>query len=79
LSYDALKFCCCGGGGDHLALVIISRTATVDDPLLYSAGASCAPDAKLNNAESDDFEIGWSDAYGIVEGDGEYTIHNIEC
>lgn len=59
--------------------VIISRTATVDDPLLYSAGASCAPDAKLNNAESDDFEIGWSDAYGIVEGDGEYTIHDIEC
>jgi hypothetical protein len=45
----------------------------------YSAGASCAPDAKLNNAESDDFEIGWSDACGIVEGDGEYSIQNVEC
>ena len=45
----------------------------------YSAGASCAPDAKLNNAESDDFEIGWSDACGIVEGDGDYTIQNVEC
>lgn len=45
----------------------------------YSMDASCAPDAKLNNPESDDFEIGWSDACGIVEGDGEYTIQNIEC
>ena len=49
------------------------------DTSYYSTGASCAPDAKLNNAESDDFEIGWSDACGIVEGDGEYTIQNVEC
>lgn len=45
----------------------------------YSTGASCAPDAKLNDAESDDFEIGWIDACGIVEGDGEYAIQNVEC
>jgi hypothetical protein len=45
----------------------------------YSVGASCAPDAKLDNPESDDFEIGWSDACGIAEGDGEYTIQNVEC
>jgi hypothetical protein len=45
----------------------------------YSADASCAPDAKLNKPESDDFEIGWSDACGVVEGDGEYTTQSIEC
>ena len=42
----------------------------------YSADASCAPDAKLNKPESDDFEIGWSDACSVVEGDGEHTIQN---
>jgi hypothetical protein len=45
----------------------------------YSMDASCAPNAKLNKLERDDFEIGWSDACGVVEGDGEYIIQSIEC
>jgi len=45
----------------------------------FSTDASCAPNAKLNNWRSDTFEIGWSDACGIVEGDNEYAIRNIEC
>jgi hypothetical protein len=45
----------------------------------YSADASCAPDAKLNKPESDDFEVGWIDACGVVEGDREFTIQNVEC
>jgi hypothetical protein len=45
----------------------------------YSADANCAPNAKLNNPSSDTFEIGWGDACGIVQGDNEYAIRNIEC
>jgi hypothetical protein len=45
----------------------------------YSTDANCAPNAKLNNPRSDTFEIGWGDACGIVEGDNEYAIQNIEC
>jgi hypothetical protein len=45
----------------------------------FSTDANCAPDAKLNNPRSDTFEIGRGDACGIVEGDNEYAIRNIEC
>jgi hypothetical protein len=45
----------------------------------YSTDANCAPNAKLNNPRSDAFEIGWGDACGIVEGDNEYPIQDIEC
>ncbi|KAF1935114.1 hypothetical protein EJ02DRAFT_471420 [Clathrospora elynae] len=45
----------------------------------FSTDANCAPNAKLNNPRSDTFEIGWGDACGIVEGDNEYAIRNIEC
>jgi hypothetical protein len=45
----------------------------------YSTDANCKPNAKLNNPRSDDFEIGWGDACGIVEGDNEYPIQDIEC
>ena len=45
----------------------------------YSTDADCKPNAKLNNPRSDDFEIGWGDACGIVEGDNEYPIQGIDC
>jgi hypothetical protein len=45
----------------------------------YSTDANCAPNAKLNNPKSDTFEIGWGNACGIVKGDNEYAIRNIEC
>ena len=45
----------------------------------YSTDATCAPNAKLDNPSSDTFEIGWDDACGIVEGDNEYAIQEIEC
>jgi hypothetical protein len=45
----------------------------------YSADANCAPNAKLNNPSSDTFEIGWGVACGIIQGDKEYAIRNIEC
>jgi hypothetical protein len=45
----------------------------------YTVDAKCAANAKLNNTDSDDFEIGWSDACGVVIGDGEYSIRDIQC
>ncbi|KAF2024842.1 hypothetical protein EK21DRAFT_77794 [Setomelanomma holmii] len=45
----------------------------------YTADARCAANAKTNKPESDDFEVGWSDACGIVEGDGQYPIKDIDC
>jgi hypothetical protein len=45
----------------------------------YSTDMNCAPTAKLNKPWSDPFEIGWGNACGIVEGDNEYVIRNIEC
>ncbi|KAI1676219.1 Lytic polysaccharide monooxygenase [Pyrenophora tritici-repentis] len=45
----------------------------------YSVDARCAPNAKPKNPKSDGFEIGWGNFRGIVEGDKEYTIQNIEC
>ena len=45
----------------------------------YSIDARCAPNAKLKNPKSDDFEIGWGNFCGVVEGDKEYTIQNIGC
>ena len=55
------------------------NTAPRMETSYYSVDAQCAPNAKLKNLESDDFEIGWSDACGVVEGDKVYTIQNIEC
>ncbi len=55
------------------------NTAARMETSYYSMDASCAPNAKLNKLERDDFEIGWSDACGVVEGDGEYIIQSIEC
>lgn len=45
----------------------------------FTIDAKCAPGAKKNNPKSDEFEIGWSDACGIVEGDGQYRIEDIKC
>ncbi|EUC40825.1 lytic polysaccharide monooxygenase [Bipolaris oryzae ATCC 44560] len=55
------------------------NTAPRMETSYYSVDAQCAPNAKLNNLKSDDFEIGWGDACGVVEGDKVYTIQNIEC
>jgi hypothetical protein len=45
----------------------------------YTTDAKCAANAKLNNVVSDTFEIGWSDACGVITGDGEYPIKDITC
>lgn len=45
----------------------------------YTTDAKCAANAKLENLESDNFEIGWSNACSVVKGDGEYPIKNIKC
>ncbi|KAF1927093.1 lytic polysaccharide monooxygenase [Didymella exigua CBS 183.55] len=45
----------------------------------YTVDAACAPNAKMNVPESDTFEIGWSEPCGVVEGDGEYPIKEMDC
>lgn len=55
------------------------NTAARMETSYYSIDASCAPGAKRNNPKSDDFEIGWGDTCGVVNGDGAYTIQIIEC
>ncbi|EMD84834.1 hypothetical protein COCHEDRAFT_1152415 [Bipolaris maydis C5] len=55
------------------------NTAPSMETSYYSVDARCAPSAKLKNLKSDEFEIGWGDVCGVVEGDKEYTIQNIKC
>jgi hypothetical protein len=45
----------------------------------YTTDANCAANAKSSKPESDSFEIGWSNACGVVKGDGEYPIKDIKC
>ncbi|KAF1364607.1 hypothetical protein EJ07DRAFT_99669 [Lizonia empirigonia] len=45
----------------------------------YTVDAKCAPNAKMNVPESDTFEIGWMEPCGVVEGDGEYPIKEMDC
>ena len=45
----------------------------------YTVDAACAANAKMNVPESDNFEIGWNEPCGVVEGDGEYPIKNMDC
>lgn len=45
----------------------------------YTVDAACAPNAKMNVPESDTFEIGWNEPCGVVEGDGEYPIKDMDC
>lgn len=45
----------------------------------YTVDAACAPNAKMNVPESDTFEIGWMEPCGVVEGDGEYPIKDMDC
>lgn len=45
----------------------------------YTVDAACAPNAKMNAPESDTFEIGWMEPCGVVEGDGEYPIKEMDC
>jgi hypothetical protein len=45
----------------------------------YTKDAKCAANAKMELMGSDDFEIGWSDACGVIKGDREYTIKDLKC
>lgn len=45
----------------------------------YTVDAACAPNAKLNVPESDDFEIGWDETCGSVDGDSEFPIKIMDC
>ena len=45
----------------------------------YTVDAACAPNAKMNVPESDAFEIAWNEPCGVVEGDGEYPIKDMDC
>jgi hypothetical protein len=45
----------------------------------YTVDAACAANAKMNNPESDEFEIGWEEPCGVVEGDGQYPVKTMEC
>ncbi|KAF2624897.1 lytic polysaccharide monooxygenase [Macroventuria anomochaeta] len=45
----------------------------------YTVDAACAPNAKMNVPESDTFEIGWNESCGVVEGDGEFPIKDMDC
>jgi len=45
----------------------------------YTSDAKCAPNAKINMPESDDFEISWDVKCGVVQGDGEYPLKLMQC
>lgn len=45
----------------------------------YTIDAKCAPNAKANTPESDDFELGWDVSCGVDKGDGEYKIKMMDC
>ncbi|KZM20340.1 uncharacterized protein EKO05_0006864 [Ascochyta rabiei] len=45
----------------------------------YTVDAACAANAKMNVPDSDTFEIGWNEPCGVVEGDGEYPIKDMDC
>ncbi|KAJ6284324.1 hypothetical protein J3E71DRAFT_171353 [Bipolaris maydis] len=54
-------------------------TAPVMKMSYYTTDADCMPNAKLRHAQSDDFELGWDVACGVVEGDGAFPIQMIAC
>jgi hypothetical protein len=45
----------------------------------YTTDASCAANAKSRKPTSDNFEIRWSNACGVVNGDGEYALEDLKC
>lgn len=45
----------------------------------YTSDAKCAPNAKLNMPESDDFELKWDVSCGAVEGESEYQLKTMTC
>ena len=45
----------------------------------YTEDAKCAPNAKLNMPESDDFELKWDVSCGAIEGGSEYPLHTMTC
>jgi hypothetical protein len=45
----------------------------------YTKDASCAANAKSMSLGSDNFEVSWGNACGVVKGDGEYPIRDIQC
>ncbi|RMZ67728.1 spore coat SP96 precursor [Pyrenophora seminiperda CCB06] len=63
---------------------IVSRpyewdTAPVMTTSYYTTDADCMPNAKLQNARSDDFELTWDVPCGAVEGDGAFPMQMIAC
>jgi hypothetical protein len=54
-------------------------TAPAMEVSYYTEDAKCAPNAKLRMPESDDFELSWNVNCGVVEGDGEYKLREMDC
>ncbi|KAJ4373330.1 hypothetical protein N0V83_003624 [Neocucurbitaria cava] len=54
-------------------------TAPAMEVSYYTEDANCAPNAKLNMPESDDFELKWDVSCGVVEGGSEYSLKLMEC
>lgn len=54
-------------------------TAPAMEVSYYTEDAKCAPNAKLNTPESDDFEIKWDVSCGVVEGASDYTLKTMQC
>jgi hypothetical protein len=55
------------------------KSAPAMETSYFTIDAACAPNAKANMPESDDFELGWDVSCGIVEGTSEYTIKTMSC
>ncbi|KAH7389880.1 hypothetical protein BKA66DRAFT_460026 [Pyrenochaeta sp. MPI-SDFR-AT-0127] len=45
----------------------------------YTEDAKCAPNAKINQPSSDDFELKWDVSCGAVEGGSEYNLKTMTC
>lgn len=45
----------------------------------YTEDAKCAPNAKINTPESDDFELKWDVSCGVVEGKTDYKLQTMNC
>ena len=45
----------------------------------YTKDAKCAPNAKINFPESDDFELQWDVSCGVVKGKTDYQLKTMNC
>ncbi|KAH9872330.1 hypothetical protein IAQ61_005165 [Plenodomus lingam] len=55
------------------------NTAPPMETSYYTVDAKCAPNAKKNKPESDDFELKWDVSCGVVEGGSDYPLKLMEC